>query len=91
MAYNRLHQGDVARAAGLTQPQLSRRLRGHTEFKAAEVAKIADHLGVKVADLYEGMSRSGYFASLPVSAGQSELLTREMVPYNASPSLSVAV
>ncbi len=93
MAYKRLHQADVARSAGLTQPQLSRRLRGHTEFKASEVAAIAAHLGVKVGDLYDGLSRSGWnplnAVGLPLDP-RMPLFTDDFTTYNATPSLAAA-
>ena len=54
MAYRRVSQEPVAKAAGLTQPQLSRRLRCHTGFRASEVAAIARFLNVSVGQLYDG-------------------------------------
>lgn len=42
----------MAKAAGLTPSQFSRRLLGHIPFSADEVAAVADVLGVTVGSLY---------------------------------------
>lgn len=92
MAYRRVNQGEVAAAAGLTQPQLSRRLNGHTDFKASEVAAIAAFLDVAVGRLYEGLSDSGYrpdYGLHPLGQEQGELLDPSLdVAWNARPVLA---
>lgn len=43
----------LAEATGIPHVTLSRRLRGHTPFTIAELAPIAEHLGVTLSDLVE--------------------------------------
>lgn len=77
MAYRRIHQESLAAAVGMTQPQLSRRLGGHTPFKVEEVAAIAKFLNVPVGRLFEGVdSAFGYkpdFSVVAETPGQMEL------------------
>ena len=47
-------QTDLGEALGLTQTQVSRRLAGHVEFGATELAVLADYLGVAVSTFYAG-------------------------------------
>lgn len=46
-----LRQADVAEALGLTQPAVSRRLNGHTDWTLGELRVVAALAGVPVADL----------------------------------------
>lgn len=52
LARRRLIAGNIAKAAGLTPSQFSRRLHGHIPFSADEVAAIAKAIGVPVSVLY---------------------------------------
>jgi transcriptional regulator with XRE-family HTH domain len=51
MARNGLTQRDLAALLGLSQPTVSARLRGRTDFTVSEVRAIARWLGVPVAVL----------------------------------------
>lgn len=46
----------VAEALGLTQPATSRRMRGHVEFSATELQRLAELLEIPVASLYGELS-----------------------------------
>ena len=48
-----IRQHTAARVLGLSQPALSDRFRGRTPFTLADLDRIADHLGVTVAELLE--------------------------------------
>lgn len=57
MARRRVFQWDLAQVIGFTnknsgQVAMSRRLSGAVQFRADELAAIAEFLGVSVADLY---------------------------------------
>lgn len=52
LARDNISKGSVAKAAGLTPSQFSRRLLGHIPFSADEVAAVAAALGVTVGSLY---------------------------------------
>lgn len=52
LARERISKMSVAKAAGLTSSQFSRRLQGRIPFSADEVASVAKALGVTVASLY---------------------------------------
>jgi len=56
-----VHQGktqvDLARALGMPQATLSRRVNGTTTFRADELAEVATYLGVTINDLYAGPGR----------------------------------
>lgn len=45
-------QTAIAEALSLTRSAISRRLRGETQFRADELQRIADHLGLDVASFY---------------------------------------
>jgi hypothetical protein len=45
----------VAVSCNMTKSALYERIRGIRSFKAPEVAAIADHFGVSVGDLYDGL------------------------------------
>lgn len=46
----------IAEHLELTQPAVSRRMRGHVEFSASELHKLAGLLGVSVDDLHVEVS-----------------------------------
>lgn len=48
-----IRQHTAADVLGLSQPALSDRLRGRTPFTLADLDRLADHLGVTVAELLE--------------------------------------
>lgn len=52
IARRQLVAANVAKDAGLTPSQFSRRLHGHINFSADEVAAIAKSIGVPVSSLY---------------------------------------
>jgi hypothetical protein len=45
----------VASASGMTKSALYERLKGVRGFKASEVKALADHFGVGIGDLYDGL------------------------------------
>lgn len=45
------NQTHIAGLLGITRQAVSRRFAGHVDFRLAELEKIADYLGVSVADL----------------------------------------
>lgn len=47
MARQHRYQRELAKAIGLSQPQVGKRLRGTIPFDVAELEKVADFLGVK--------------------------------------------
>ena len=58
-----VHQGKpqtaLARAIGMDQATLNRRVKGVTAFRTDELQQVADFLGVTVGQLYEGPRRVG--------------------------------
>ena len=48
----RLSQGELARMLAISEPRLSRCLRGHVEFVESEKAKISELLGVELTWLF---------------------------------------
>lgn len=52
LARRRILQSDLGELLGLTNQAMSRRLRGEVPFRDAELAKIAEHLGVEVSVLF---------------------------------------
>lgn len=55
MARQRVSQTELARALGMTQPGVSRRIRGDVSWSADELIRVAATLGVPVAELYVGV------------------------------------
>ena len=53
VARRRVSQAAIAEHLGLSQPGVSRRLRGVTAFSAAELVAVAELLGVTAASLLE--------------------------------------
>ena len=51
VARRKVTQQQLADLLGIHQMSVSRRLNGHTEFTASEIALVADFLGVPVATL----------------------------------------
>ena len=51
MARRGVTQAELAAALDLTQPGVSARLRGRTDWRFRELATVAEALGVSVADL----------------------------------------
>lgn len=54
MARRGITQTDLASALGITQPQVSARLRGRVAFDVNELHAVSAFLGVPVATLLEG-------------------------------------
>jgi transcriptional regulator with XRE-family HTH domain len=52
LARRRILQSDLADLLDLTKQSISRRLCGEVPFRDAELAKIAEHLGVEVSVLF---------------------------------------
>jgi transcriptional regulator with XRE-family HTH domain len=52
IARQNVPQARVAEALGLTRSQFSRRINGHIEFSASEIATMADFLGVPVGEFF---------------------------------------
>ena len=52
LARRRVTQASAARAIGLSQPAISRRLSGTIPFSAAEIAALAEFVGVPVSTFY---------------------------------------
>jgi hypothetical protein len=50
-------QTGVATMSGLSWPQWQRRMRGDVGWRVDEVQRIAEHLGVPLADLIEGSEK----------------------------------
>lgn len=48
-----LRQQDIAPVLGLSQASVSDRLTGKTPFTLEDLERIAEHLGIRVADLLE--------------------------------------
>ena len=48
IAENRIVQRDLAAAAGIPQPQMSRRITGFTPFTLDELERVADVLGIEL-------------------------------------------
>jgi transcriptional regulator with XRE-family HTH domain len=51
LARRMMSASELGRRVGMTQPYISRRLTGETAFDIDDLAKIADALGVEVAEL----------------------------------------
>ena len=51
MAENRVSQGRLGRRLGISQAAVSRRLSGESPFSVAELAGVADVLGVSLAEI----------------------------------------
>ena len=56
LARRGIRQVDVALALGLSQPAISDRLRGRTPFTLADLERLAELLGVNVAELLQPRS-----------------------------------
>ena len=54
MARRELRQSHVGDAIGLSQAQVSQRLSGAIDWRATELAAVADLFGMSVADLMAG-------------------------------------
>lgn len=54
----KMQQKELALAAGMTQATLSRKINGATPWGLDEALRIANALGVTVADLTEGVERT---------------------------------
>ena len=53
MHQRRVRQQDLGRVLGLSQPQVSQRLSGRTEWSERELRAVATYLEVPVGDLFE--------------------------------------
>lgn len=51
LARRQIVQADLARAMGMSNTRLSRRIRGVAPFKAEELAAVADFLDIPISDL----------------------------------------
>lgn len=51
MARNGLYQFEVGLALGLSQAQISERLRGRVEFRLSEIERLAGLFGCSITDL----------------------------------------
>lgn len=58
LARHRMSQRDAASVLGLHQQSLQMRLAGKTPFRAEELAKLADLLGIPVAQFFPQAVRS---------------------------------
>lgn len=65
-------QTQVARAIGLDQPAISKRLRGFTAWKATELLVIADFLGVPLSDIQLSLEE---FRALTLAEAQAEMVS----------------
>lgn len=54
LARRRIPQARLAALLGVSQVSVSRRLSGETPFDLNELVKVADFLGIDVADLLKG-------------------------------------
>lgn len=52
LAYRQISGGDFADQIGMKRATWYSRMAGTTDWTATEVRRVADHLGVPVADLY---------------------------------------
>lgn len=52
LARQQMSGSELARRLGMTQPYLSRRLTGEVDFRIGELERIAEVLGVPVAQLF---------------------------------------
>lgn len=59
LAARRVTQEEVADVLGVTRPAISARLAGVTTWKVGEVAALARHFGLSVADFVEPGARLG--------------------------------
>ena len=66
MARRNYRQSDLALALGITQSQVSKRLRGAIPFDVVELDRIAAWLGVPLAVLVGGLGRPGGGPDSPV-------------------------
>jgi transcriptional regulator with XRE-family HTH domain len=67
MARRRMSQAAVAKVLGISQSQLSKRLRSDIVFDLGEVQKLADFFGVGIVDLVSGSTHE-----TPPPAGPGE-------------------
>lgn len=52
MGRRRVNQSQLAQALGMTQSAVSKRLNGHIAFDIKELDRIAEFLGIEVAELF---------------------------------------
>lgn len=83
MGRTRTRQNTLARAIGISQPSLSKRLSGQHPFDLDELTSIAAYFGVEISDLLAGL-RTGSFATsltcLDIPIGQGSLLDTDLSP-----------
>jgi transcriptional regulator with XRE-family HTH domain len=62
IAENRIVQRDLAAAAGIGQPQMSRRITGFTPFTLDELDRVAEALGIAL----DALLGTGAFEGVPI-------------------------